>query len=457
VGQQYLYHRLRSIHHRPAETEVQEEVIKDLTSNREEIFKLQYWLTKLNGNRAYHLANLFQGKHLEVPRYFFLVPLLSFTALCTIILGTFNPSLYIILPILFPINAAVHYLNKRKVNVYIYSIPLLLSLNKIAKVFLKTKELSPISDNTAEAVKSIDQIKRRIAVFKLEQKIDSDLEVIYWFLLEILKITFLLEPLLLFSVIGRLRSDKQHIETVFEYVGKVDLLLSICSLREGLEEYCHPEINGNNQIATEDLKHPFVPSCVPNSITTANRSCLITGSNMSGKTTFIRAIGLNYLSGLVFNTCYAKSFATPLMQLSTIIRISDDVSNASSYFYKEVSSMKDVLSNCASDIPQLVLLDELFKGTNTAERIAAAKAVLSYLYQQNCIVFVASHDVELTKLLEKEYALYHFSESIQKDQVVFDYLLKPGVLAQGNAINILAINDFPEEIITEARAIVPQR
>jgi DNA mismatch repair ATPase MutS len=96
------------------------------------------------------------------------------------------------------------------------------------------------------------------------------------------------------------------------------------------------------------------------------------------------------------------------------------------------------------------LLDEIFKGTNTIERISAGRAVLSYLNNENNIVFVSTHDIELADLLLDNYILYHFSEQMDKKTVDFDFKLKEGKLKSRNAIRILEINDYPAEIITEA-------
>ena len=103
-----------------------------------------------------------------------------------------------------------------------------------------------------------------------------------------------------------------------------------------------------------------------------------------------------------------------------------------------------------SDGQNIFLLDEIFKGTNTIERIAAGKAVLTQLVKNGNIVFVSSHDIELCELLEEEYELYHFCEHIQNSEVEFDYLLKQGRLTAFNAIKILKMNGYSDEIIEEA-------
>ncbi len=447
VGQQYLYNQLRNPNHGA----INEEIIDHLSNHPLDRLKIMEALNALNSDKAHYLSDLFQGELAQKPKWYFIVPLLSLTSLACIVLSFFMPAYLTLLIILFPVLAGFHYFNKVKVNVYVYSVPQLLALNKIAKKFSKMPFLSSVFQNQEKSIRVLDQIKRKVSIFKLEQKIESDLEIIYWFLLELIKITFLLEPLLLFSILDNLRDKKEEIDQVFQAVGKVDMHLSIASLRAGSPIWCKPQTDSN--MSFNSMIHPLVENCVPNSFS-ANQSFLLTGSNMSGKTTFIRAIGLNYIAGTALNTCFAENASFPEMKLHSVIRITDDVSSSSSYFFQEVNSVKSILSETDSEQQHLILLDELFKGTNTTERIASAKAILSYFHQKNCLVFVSTHDYELVSLLKGEYAPYYFNESIHNESIEFDYQLKKGVPSKGNAIKILELNEFPEEIISEAKFIV---
>ena len=140
----------------------------------------------------------------------------------------------------------------------------------------------------------------------------------------------------------------------------------------------------------------------------------------------------------------------PRMRVSSAIRISDDLLNDKSYYFEEVITIKQMIDKSEDEKPNLFLLDEIFKGTNTIERISAGKAVLSSLAKNNNIVFVSTHDIELADLLNDEYELYHFSEKVDNKTVAFDYKLKDGMLKNRNAIRILQINNYPESIIKEA-------
>jgi DNA mismatch repair ATPase MutS len=222
-------------------------------------------------------------------------------------------------------------------------------------------------------------------------------------------------------------------------------------MRKGLGEYCIPEITENqNGINAKEAYHPLIIDCVKNTINVDKKSILLTGSNMSGKTSFIRTIGINVITGLTLNTCFAEKFVLPRIRVYSAIRISDDLMNDKSYYFEEVLTIKQMIERSGNGQPNLYLLDEIFKGTNTVERISAGKAVLSSLNHANNIVFVSTHDIELADLLKDEYELHHFSEIIDKKTVDFDYKLKEGKLKNRNAIRILQINDYPENIINEA-------
>lgn len=136
--------------------------------------------------------------------------------------------------------------------------------------------------------------------------------------------------------------------------------------------------------------------------------------------------------------------------MHSAIRIADDLLSEKSYYFEEVLAIKDLLNESCSGLPNLFLLDEMFKGTNTVERIASGKAVLNFLDKGDHIVFVATHDLELAELLKDKFSLYHFTEIVMDGVIVFDYKIKPGTLNNTNAIRILELNGYPKEVTDEA-------
>ena len=457
IGQQFLYNRLRTIPAHSNEITGFEPLIGKFTNDADFRINIQSELARLNDREAFYITSLFQEEHLKPPKWFFVVRLLAFTSLLSLVMMFFNSAMIFIFLGVFVINMGVHYWNKKNLFEYLASLPQLLKLSKVAKELFKNHALKEINPNLQQSTDILDQVRNRMSFFNLEVKLQSDMQAFFWGVLEIFKIAFLIEPLLLFGVLKRLENKRKEIETVYEFVGQIDTLISMASFRYGLEKYCIPGIvEDQKHIVAEEAYHPLIPECVKNSITVDGKSILLTGSNMSGKTSFIRTIGINAITALTLNTCFSDRFSLPRLRVFSAIRISDDLMNDKSYYFEEVLTIKEMVGHSFSPIPNLFLLDEIFKGTNTVERISAGKAVLSALTKDDNIVFVSTHDIELADLLKDEYELYHFSEKVNQKTVDFDYKLKDGKLKNRNAIRILQINDYPESIIAEAIALARQ-
>ena len=451
VGQQFLYNTLRTIPFSGDKSDSRETLIEKIGADSGLRLKVQLLLNSLSRDNAFYISSIFQDEHLKKPKWFFIIPLLSFATFLSLLMLPFTPQFIFPLLGLFMVNFVIHFWNKRNLNEYAGSIPQLLNLNKTAKDLLKFDLFTSVDRELPDSIKVIDKVRNRMSFFKLEAKLESDAEILFWAMLEITKSLFLLEPLLLFGVLEQLDTKRKEIERVFCFVGYVDSLISITSLRKGLGVYCLPEISNEFKIlSTNGVYHPLIPDCVSNSITVDGKSILLTGSNMSGKTSFIRTIGLNSITALTINTCFATQFSLPRLKIFSAIRISDDLMNDRSYYFEEVLTIKEMIENSRDKVSVLFLLDEIFKGTNTVERISAGKAVLSYLNSGGNIVFVSTHDIELADMLDDTYELYHFSEQVENKTVDFDFRLKTGKLKNRNAIRILEINDYPAEIINEA-------
>ncbi|MBK0382686.1 hypothetical protein I5M32_06895 [Pedobacter sp. SD-b] len=454
VGQQYYYHLLRTIPQHPSEKiKTREEILYLLKERPSFRLDVQMQLSKLKNDNSFYISNLFQDQHIERPKWFPMVNLLAFTSLASFVLMFFNAHLFFVFLATFIINLGVHYWNKSNLNAYLASLPQLLNLHQVAFTLFKNSNFQKINLNLQQALNSVGGLKKRMIIFRMENNVQGDLAVIVWAFLELLKIMFLLEPMMLFGILTRLDNKRKEVEEIFDFVGEIDSLCAIASLRHGLGCFCIPTIIPNPQILANEIYHPLIKDCVKNNIALTDKSILLTGSNMSGKSSFIRAIGINVLTGLTLNTCFAKDFSMPRLKLYSAIRISDDLLNDKSYYFEEVLSIKKMIEESQDTEPHLFLLDEIFKGTNTVERIAAGKAVLSYLAKNNNQVFVSTHDIELADLLIDEYDLYHFSESVGNQSVDFDYQIKKGKLINRNAIKILEVNQYPKSIIDEAISI----
>lgn len=451
VGQQYLYNKLRSIPVVSTENIKNERLLDEITNNSDFRVFVQSKLNKLNNSEVYYIAALFQDEILKPPKWYFVVPLLSFASVLSFIMAFFNPVFFLVILGLSIINIVIHLWNKKNLHNYFSSIPQLSKLNGVAQELYKNDILKEINPDLMKSASIINKINSRMSFFNLEVEIQSDQRILFWAMLEIVKIVFLIEPLFLFGTLKRIDTKRAEIEDVFLFVGEIDAIVSIASLRYGLNKFCTPKIiDGQKKLFAQEVYHPLIENCVKNNLKVNDKSILLTGSNMSGKTSFIRTIAINVITGLTINTCFAEHFTMPRVRVFSAIRISDDLMNDRSYYFEEVITIKEMIDKSKESDLNLFLLDEIFKGTNTVERIAAGKAVLSSLNEENNIVFVSTHDIELADLLKNEYDLYHFSEIVDHKTVDFDYKLKEGKLKNRNAIRILQINDYPEGIIKEA-------
>lgn len=236
---------------------------------------------------------------------------------------------------------------------------------------------------------------------------------------------------------------KESILNLFQIIGEMEALLSL-SIIGCHKTTCFPEFLEKNSVSFEanHMSHPLIPleSVVSNSFKIQKATSVITGSNMSGKSTFMRTIGINCTLAYAGAPVCAKSMKLSYMKLFTSMRLQDDVSKGISSFYAEVLRIKQIVDYSLKNEPMLILIDEIFKGTNSADRIVGAKEILKALNKNHIICFVSTHDFELCSLVEKSEikgSNYHFEEYYNKNEICFDYKIKDGRCKTTNAKHIL--------------------
>jgi DNA mismatch repair ATPase MutS len=251
------------------------------------------------------------------------------------------------------------------------------------------------------------------------------------------------------SSINEIKRKQKSLIVIYENIASLDAAISVASYLNSISRYCKPVFNENNTMLLIDMFHPFIETPVANSFSLENKSCLITGSNMAGKTTFIKTIGVNIILARALGICTAESANIPIAKVKTSIRRQDDLNDNKSYYYKEIESILEFINLSKSCDQYIFLIDEIFRGTNTSERLSSATAVLKHLSQKS-INMVTTHDMELQNLLSDKFEMYHFMERIEDDEHFFDYLIKPGPCHSRNAIKLLELMGYPESIIEEA-------
>jgi len=456
-GKQYLYKKLFT-----PETSFEtllkfDRKIESLNIPRPDLEGIEVDLATLNSPDAYYLAELFLKEH-----EFLLVPIMSLyirisgIAIIGLLASFFfvtEPICYIVFVALIIGNIAIHYGTKNKISSYTRSLPQLILLNSAARKLLK-KIKTEQDETVKQSLNNLSGLNRSLKLVSFESKLAGNPENLVYALYRVIKTIFLLEPLMFITSIKRINKHRRDIEVVFNYVGEIDTLISVLSVRSGLPQYSKPVFYTDNlRMDLTDMYHPLIYDCVPNSIhTRTDEGVLITGSNMSGKTTFIRSIAINTLLAQTIYTTCTSEYKAPLLKIQTSIRTVDDLAENKSYFQAEALSILDIINQSSGDEPvkSLVIIDEIFRGTNTIERIAAAKSVLTYLTDNKNFVFVSTHDLELAELLDNDYAVYSFEELVNDTRLVFDYKMKTGVLKNKNGIAILETIGYPESVVEDA-------
>lgn len=247
-----------------------------------------------------------------------------------------------------------------------------------------------------------------------------------------------------------IREIDERIDTfiwLYELVGELDMLISIASFRKSLPAFCLPDFHEELSIEMEDIYHPLIDNPVYNSVR-LYKNTIITGSNASGKSTFIKAAAINEIFAQTIHTCTARRFVLPPTYVKSSMAVRDNLMAGESYYIREIKSLKRTALSTDGRLPVFCAIDEILRGTNTNERLAASASILQYLQDKNCIVLVATHDLELLDMLKDSgYDNYYFSEQPEAEDVIFDYKIHSGVSKNTNAIRLLERIGFPEEVI----------
>lgn len=222
-------------------------------------------------------------------------------------------------------------------------------------------------------------------------------------------------------------------------IGEVESLMSLSTLISINEKTYFPVIdNSRLMITAKELGHPLINSNkrVLNDIDLQNNIFIITGSNMSGKTTFLRTVGINLVLAYSGAPVCSSQMTCSILNIFTSMRITDDLKNGISTFYAELVRIKDIINyvNCNKDKNIIFLIDEIFRGTNSKDRILGAKNVLANLNALGAIGIITTHDLELCSL-DKNYRIknYNFSEYYKGNKIFFDYKIKQGKSITTNA------------------------
>ena len=446
IGEEYLYETLHGLPLETVPTQKREEVIRYFSDNPDERLKVQCIFAGL-GKRNYNgVAGLIMNsEYILLPRN----ALYRIMALAPILFALFlivNPTVGISgLVLTFVANLLIHYRSEAKISLEIQTIGYFTSMMNCCSKLLKIRGMEGL-EPVGELKKCYTKLKAATRWAPIQKSNSGDVsEALYTYF----DILFLISIRGYNTFMSEIVRENDAFLSLYRNLGELDASISVLSFRKSLPECCIPCFHASSSIIFDRVYHPLLNDPVVNSGAMTNDS-LITGSNASGKSTFIKALAINGILAQTINTCAARTFTSRLSIIATSMVMRDDLLGGDSYFVVEIKSLKRIL-DLVGKYPCTCYVDEILRGTNTIERIAASASVLEHLYSRDCLCVAASHDIELTRILPHDN--YHFSEGITDNEILFDYTLKPGPTTTRNALKLLKFTGFDETVVEAAEKL----
>lgn len=398
------------------------------------------------GRHAFHGAwrYLFQASF-QYPQYPWIYPILSVMPVLLALLGLVHQLFLLLAAAAFALNLAVQLRTQAVWQKEVTAIRHIGAVIKCAQALTKVKQ--PGFDAWRQRIAAhqgkLRAIRFWLPFFGVEAA--GDMSIV----MEYLKILFLPDMLSLVAIVRIINRHNQAVRGLYALVGEVDACLSIAQLQQRVQGLCRPRFHGDRQLVASGIRHPLLVKAVANDVRW-QRNCLISGSNASGKSTFIKAIAVNIILAQSLGLCHADRFALRRGLVMSAMAVRDNIGAGESYFIVEIKSLKRILDQVDQRMVYC-FIDEILRGTNTIERIAASSAVLERLARKDSLCMVATHDIELTRILAQDYEMLHFSEVVDDAGIHFDYLVKPGPSRTRNAILLLKQMGYPVQLVERAQ------
>lgn len=347
-------------------------------------------------------------------------------------------------------NITTYFSYKSKVDPYITSFGYVMRMIKMGEKIIQS-DIPVIKEESEELKKLIEQFQKfrkgshwLMSPTRMSGSMDP-LSIVS----DYLRMMFHIDLIQFNKMMRELREHKSDVDSIVTISGSIETAIAIGAYRASLPEHCIPVFDQG--IALKEGYHPLIEKPVKNSIL-PKKGVLLTGSNASGKSTFLKTVAINAIFAQTIHTCFAKEYTGEFFRIYTSMALRDDLGSGESYYMVEIKSLKRIIDagNQGKGKRILCFVDEVLRGTNTVERIAASTQILKSFAKKGTLCFAATHDIELTSLLTKEYENYHFEEEVVDGDVLFNYEIKDGKARTRNAIKLLSVMGYEEEIIHSA-------
>lgn len=351
--------------------------------------------------------------------------------------------------IMIGVNVFVYYKRKAEVESYFICLRYIVRMQSAAEGIAKSDitELDEYTHELKDMCKTLAPIGKGIFLLAPKNLDGSIGEII----MEYVRIITHVDLIKFNSMLKLTKKYKETISGMFDILGELESAIAIASYRKSLVYYTKPDFSeaSDKHMDFTEIYHPLISEPVSNSLN-ERRCVLLTGSNASGKSTFLKTIAINAIFAQTIFTCTAKTFSSCYYKIYTSMALRDNLQGSESYYIVEIKSLKRILDSVSNGEKVLCFVDEVLRGTNTVERIAASMYILKNLEECGAMCFAATHDVELTQILENYYSNYHFQEEVKDNDVLFNYLLYKGHATSRNAIKLLGVIGYDDVIINNA-------
>ena len=450
VGSEYLFNQLRDIDPKLEGVHKKEELYILLATNQALREKVLIVLSSLGKQNYTNSSSFFYEINDGKPKSTYLYVFLALLPIVSIFLMFFS-MMYGVASLFsaFLINVIVYYRNKRALENDLFSITYVAAIVNTAKQLASIN--GPAFTMHANTFKKNVKPLKKISFFG---KIVSfggnggEFDVLF----EYFRIIFLLDLIAYNQIIKTIANYQAKYQEIWTHIGKFDAAIAVAFYRKSLAVYSTPKFVENEELSFESLAHPLIDNPVTNT-SNLGKSTLLTGSNASGKSTYIKAIAINAILAQTIHTVVAENWMMKPSYIVTSMAIQDSVLDGDSYFIAEIKSLKRIIGFSEAGKPVISFVDEILKGTNTIERIAASAAMMEWFAENKGMNIIASHDIELTEMARHTYVNYHFRESIENGEVLFDYKVHMGPSKTRNAIKLLEILGYPENITQQANGL----
>lgn len=452
AGEEYLYYMLRT----PKLSDDFDDFEKQVTfikENDEFRRKLQLGFYNIGKSSRYsiydYLDYLSQVKHTSNGIHYLMLLLM---AAAIVLLFVNFPVGFLLLLVLMAVQIVSYFRIKSDIE------PFLVTYHYVMRVIMSVDNIIGIKEDVfSKEVEELKSLKKEFASFKAgafilmsSNRMNSGGNPVD-ILLDYIRMTTHLDIIKFNQMFRQLMEKSAKLDRMLTVIGGMDAEVSVACFRASFEgKYAVPTFEGDTYRG-KALIHPLLDDAVDNDIDAA-KGVLLTGSNASGKSTFLKTCAINAVLAQSVHTVLGQSYTAPFYRTYSSMALKDNIFEGDSYYIVEIKSIKRIIDATEDgEAKVLCFVDEVLRGTNTVERIAASTQILKKLAEENVLCFAATHDIELTALLDDDYDIYHFEGDIKENDVRFDYKIKKGPATTRNAIQLLAALGYDDRIVNDAQ------